>query len=429
MFITLLLSAFFVFATVSFSQEVPAQNDEEMLQELEKELGQDTNTTDTTTPAAPLAGFGAFQLLDISFDALMAAGGSTADEGEILNLQSGGHDPHKRGFTIQNLELVLTGAVDPYFNLQANLITFISPEGESVLEVEEAFATTTSLSSGLQLKVGQFFSEFGRLNAQHPHSWAFVDQPVINTRLFGEDGMRGPGARLSWLMPTNWYSELFLTAQNANGETMASFLSSQDPAENFAGYAMQPTPVKTLGRLVYTPRWLNSVDISPQTTINFGLSGAFGPNSTGGDNRTNIFGADIYVKHKRAVNEKGFPFWSWQTEYIKRNYEAGAAKDKLSDWGIYSQFLWGYAVYRVFGVRYDMADGSGEEPTGALPRITDPLRDKRTRFSVNHTWYPTEFSKIRLQYNNDKADHLAKPAHSFWLQGEFQIGKHAAHKF
>lgn len=434
-----LLISFARFSPACFAQEQPQTNtvtdtnttdtgqtadksEEELLKELEKELPADKSTSPAQeTPAAPVTGFGALQLMDTSFDALFAAGGSTADESEILNLQGGGHDPKKRGFTIQNIELSFTGIVDPYFNLEAHIVHLLNPQGGSETELEEAFATTTSLPHGLELKAGQFFTEFGRLNPTHPHTWGFVDQPVVNTRMFGGDGMRGPGVRLSWLMPEKWYSELFLTVQNANGETMTSFLSSQDPADNFSGYPLQPSPVKTLGDVVYTPRWLNSFDVSPQTTINFGLSGAFGPNSTGSDNRTNIFGADIYVKHKRAVNEKGFPFWSWQTEYMKRNYEAGAAKTNLSDWGMYSQFLWGYSVYKVLGVRFDAAGGNGNS--------TDPLRDKRTRFAIDHTWYPTEFSKLRLQYNYDKAGHLAKPAHSFWVQAEFLIGKHSAHKF
>lgn len=405
------------------TEQTTDKNDEQqLLKELEKELPEDKSSAPSQeTPAAPVAGIGALQLLDFSFDALFDAGGSTAGEDEILNLQGGGHDPKKRGFSIPNIELVATGVVDPYFNLQVNLVNSLNPKGETETELEEAYFTTTSLPSGLELKGGQFFTEFGRLNATHPHTWAFVDQPVVSTRMFGGDGMRAPGARLSWLLPAKWYSELFLTVQNANGPQMTSFLSSQNPADNFAGYPLQHRTVKTLGGMVYAPRWLNSFDVSPQTTINFGLSGAFGPNSSGDKNRTKIFGADVYVKHKRAVNEKGFPFWSWQTEYMKRNYEAGAAQNNLTDWGIYSQFLWGYSVYKVFGVRYEAVGGNGN--------LADPLRDKRNRFSMNHTWFPTEFSKIRLQYNYDKADHLSKPAHSFWVQTEFLIGKHAAHKF
>ena len=86
--------------------------------------------------------------------------------------------------------------------------------------------TTRSLPDGLQLKAGQFLTEFGRINPTHPHAWAWLDQPIINTRVFGPDGMRAPGVRLSWLLPVEWFSQVYLTVQNANGETMASFLAS-----------------------------------------------------------------------------------------------------------------------------------------------------------------------------------------------------------
>ncbi len=49
------------------------------------------------------------------------------------------------------------------------------------------------------------------------------------------------------------------------------------------------------------------------------------------------------------------------------------------------------------------------------------------------TWYPTEFSKIRLQYNHDflQADDFfpQSEADSVFLQFEFILGAHGAHKF
>ena len=40
--------------------------------------------------------------------------------------------------------------------------------------------------------MGQFLTEFGRINPTHPHAWAWLDQPVIEARVFGPDGMRRP---------------------------------------------------------------------------------------------------------------------------------------------------------------------------------------------------------------------------------------------
>jgi hypothetical protein len=173
-------------------------------------------TTNTWRPSDPITLLGGQRnYINLSFDGLFAAGTSTADD--IESLQLGGHDPKQRGFTVQNLETVFEGKVDPYFRGQANVILQIDPEGETQIEVEEAYLETMSLPWNLQLKAGQFFTEYGRLNPQHPHAWDFVDQPLVNGRFLGEDGLRNPGARLSWLMPTPFYSELFFAVQNSQG--------------------------------------------------------------------------------------------------------------------------------------------------------------------------------------------------------------------
>jgi len=192
------------------------------------------------------------------------------------------------------VELSLSSTVDKYFDAKANLIFLIDPEGETVVELEEAFLTTQGLPGGLQVKAGQFFTEFGRQNKQHPHTWAFVDQPVILSRLFGGDGLRSQGARLAWLMPVDWYSELYLGAQNANGETVTSFLFAPD--EVVGGYTLQERSANKGRELLYSARWLNGLDLSETVNVNVGLSALSGPNSSGTDTDTAIYGADLYLK-------------------------------------------------------------------------------------------------------------------------------------
>ena len=58
----------------------------------------------------------------------------------------------------------------------------------------------------------------------------------------------------------------------------------------------------------------------------------------------------------------------------------------------------------------------------------DVFRGQRTRISPDLTFYPSEFSKIRLQYNYDQGV-LFGTGHSVWLQIEFLLGAHGAHKF
>jgi hypothetical protein len=58
----------------------------------------------------------------------------------------------------------------------------------------------------------------------------------------------------------------------------------------------------------------------------------------------------------------------------------------------------------------------------------DVFRGERTRVSPNLTFYPSEFSKFRLQYNYDHGE-LFGTDHSIWFQVEFLLGSHGAHKF
>ncbi len=373
---------------------------------------------------------GTVKFIDISLDGLFAVGGSTATDPQLLDLQGGGHDPHKRGFTAQNIELSATGAVDPYFTAEGHIVWFIDPDGETGVELEEMFLTTTSLPWGLQAKAGQYFTEFGRLNPNHPHTWEFVGQPVVNSRMFGGDGMRGPGARLSWLAATSFPLDLLFDVHNANGETMTSF--NGPPGEPLVGgHPWASADVASPADFAYTGRAVASFDLAPTTVVLPGLSGSFGPNGTGG--RTRILGADLTLKWKLLANDAGFPFFSWQTEYLTRRYAADTAVDPatstpvpgdvLQDSGMYSQVVWGITRGWTLGARWDWAEGHGGGSG------SDPLRDLRTRGSVALTYYPSEFSKVRLEIDRDRSRSLGRSALSAWLQFEIAIGAHGAHKF
>ncbi|MDR2863738.1 MAG: hypothetical protein LBV54_07715 [Puniceicoccales bacterium] len=55
-------------------------------------------------------------------------------------------------------------------------------------------------------------------------------------------------------------------------------------------------------------------------------------------------------------------------------------------------------------------------------------RARRWRISPALTWYPSEFSRVRIQYNYDHGASFGS-VHSVWFQVEFLLGSHAAHKF
>jgi hypothetical protein len=271
--------------------------------------------------------------------------------------------------------------------------------------------------------IGQYFTEFGRINPTHPHTWDFADQPLVAGRMFGPDGLRSAGVRLSWLMPVPFYSELFFDVQNGHGETLTSFGSV--PGEIAFGRPIVDQPVRAPNDLLYVPRYAASFDPSDTQTLLLGASAAYGPNGTGDGGETRIYGADAFWKWKPARADRGFPFVKVQAEAMTRHYRASAPtlfEDVFHDHGAYAQVVWGFKPGWTVGGRYDRVGGDvGDDPF-------DPGFESRDRASAALTWFPTEFSKIRFQYNRDRRS-VSKDAHSVWLQFEFLLGAHAAHKF
>jgi hypothetical protein len=368
--------------------------------------------------------------MNISFDGLFALAYSS--DKHLDQIEVGDHDPMQRGFNARNIELALDGAVDPYFEGFANIVFKLNNDNATEVEVEEAFLQTTSLPFNLQVKAGQFFAAFGRINPTHPHTWDFADYPIVAGRFLGPDGLRGVGAQISWIVPVPWYSQLILGVQNGRGGTGYSFRNPGDGM--FFDRRTTDREIRGLEDFVWIPRWENSVDLSPTQVVLAGVSGAFGSNETGGNSRTQIYGADFLYKWKSANAEGGFPFVKWQTEVMYRRFEAGRGinesfpvAETFHDWGLYSQVLWGFKKGWVAGIRGDYYDAEDSQYTDDLDR------QSRSRISANLTWYPTEFSKIRLQYNHDFLEPTffltEHDVDSVFLQFEFILGAHGAHKF
>jgi TolA-binding protein len=379
----------------------------------------------------PITIGGGRNYMNISLDGLFALAYSSARD--LDDIEVGDHDPQQRGFNARNIELAFDGAVDPYFEGFANIVFKLDNDNETEVEVEEAFMQTTNLPFNLQLKGGQFFAAFGRLNPTHPHTWDFVDTPLVNGLFLGPDGLRGGGAQGSWTLPLPWYSQLIFASQNGRGSTGFSF---RNPGEDgmFFDRITTDREARGLQDFVWIPRFENSFNLSDTQTMLAGVSGAFGSNETGANSRTQIYGADLLYKWKSSHAEGGFPFVKWQTEFMYRRFQAGqGANDSFPvaetfhDWGLYSQVLWGFKKGWVAGIRGDYVDMQDS-------KFTDDLdRQSRWRLSANLTWYPTEFSKIRLQYNQDFLEQnfflSARQAESIFLQWEFILGSHGAHKF
>ncbi|MGK0156191.1 MAG: hypothetical protein ACI9SE_003158 [Neolewinella sp.] len=393
---------------------------------------------------APQVTTGPFNKLNISLDLLFAVGSSTERDAQLLELQGGEHDPRRRGVTIQQAELQLNGTVDKWFTAQGVLVAFLDPDGETVLELEEAFLQTTNLPHRFQAKVGHYFTEFGRLNPLHPHAWDWQNQPVIMTRTFGAEGMRAPGARLSWLAPTHQYLEFFISAQNSNGETMASFGSSDEAYEErpVGGrlFGRTTTDARASNEMVWSGRAATTFDLDELSAFGIGASVAFGANATGDDQQTVISGADFAYQWRASPTDLSSAFVRVQGEYLYRAFETAAQVDTagasnvgipnatLRDHGGYVYGLVGWENGFAAGLRCEYATGSGPSYLGGgtFGRNGDAFRADRIRVSPLVQYQVSRFTRMRLQYDYDDSAHLSGTAHSVWLGFEVLLGAQPA---
>jgi hypothetical protein len=384
---------------------------EEEKRALEEALGKDAAAARELAPPLPASGVGrVLQSMnpDLSFVADVAlAYFSVADP-----LEGGAHDPARTGFNLQQLEMAVGQAVDPYFRFDAFLV--FSQFG---VEVEEAYATTLSLPHRTQLRLGQFLTRFGRLNATHPHAWHFVDQPFALTRVFGGESNRGLGAEGSWLAPLPWYLELVGSVTEAGGAATArSFLGG--------GTYRLTSPLD----FQFTTAVKQFFPFGDDVSLLWGLSAANGPNPTGAGNRTDVFGTDLYVKYRPITVAGDQTVVSLQSEVLYRRRQLPRAL--LTDLSGYAQLF--YGAHHRWGVaaRYELGTPSlGQDGRVADDPLDPEWRRARQRVAANVTVWPTEFSRARLQGSVDLPGWREGPEWSVALNFEFSVGAHGAHAF
>ena len=377
------------------------------LADLQRAMEADRQAGDAARPKAATGFASVLQSLnpDLSLILDIALAGFSDEEPPV----TGGHDPQASGFSLQALELAASASVDPYFRFNANLV--FSPEG---VEVEEVYATTLALPWNLQLRAGQLLTRFGRINATHLHSWVFSDQVLVLGKFFGGDGNRGLGAELSLLMPLPWHVELIATATNAAGEgTARSFLGGSDLG------------VKGPGDLQYTVAVKQFFALGDNWSLAWGLSGAFGPNATERGNRTEIYGTDLYLKY-RPITHGSYTVVSLDAEWMFRRRQVARHRlgpdDVLGDHGFYAYLFWRFARRWGIAGRYEYVSGVEEDP------LDPEWTSLRQRASGNITFWPTEFSRVRLQYDYDRPA-WRDPVHALFLAMEIAVGAHGAHAF
>jgi len=124
----------------------------------------------------------------------------------------------KPRFTLEELEVAIQANLNPYARADVFLAK-PGPDSDAPFEIEEAYATVLrGLPLDLNLKVGKYLTEYGKMNGLHPHAWPFLSKPLSLIRFLGEEGINDLGISTSILLPTGGdiYSRLSLDVLRGN---------------------------------------------------------------------------------------------------------------------------------------------------------------------------------------------------------------------
>lgn len=389
----------------------------------EQTVEQQTDTVVETQEPAGQTFLGRFQQTfnpEISVIGTFAAAYYSLDDPVVF----AENDPEDTGFNLQELEIGFQSYVDSYFRFDA----FLSINREGI-EIEEAYAATLlSLPANSQFRLGVIRSKFGRINRLHRHSQNFVTLPIVAAEFLGEH-LNPTQIEANFLIPVPWYMEFSASGGSPDVET-ASFARDEDGND--------------LGLLLYNFHLANFFEISDSLGMSLGGSFATGSNGTEPGNRTNLYGVDLFAKY-RPQHSHPYRELQLQAEFMYRDAET--EEGDRGDWGLYAQAVYRFAKRWNAGIRYGITDtndpiseddehedeflevASGEEEDGHGHGDGElGLFGKQYRVSGMLTFNPTEFSRIRLQYDYLNQD-FADDQHGLFLQFQYAIGAHGAHPY
>jgi hypothetical protein len=333
--------------------------------------------------------------------------------------------PAPRGFSLGESEIGIAANIDPYFRGQ--LVASFTPENE--VEVEEAFFQTLSLGQGFTAKGGRFLSGIGYQNSIHQHAWDFQDAALPYKAFLG-GRLNDDGVQLLWLAPTDLFLEFGVelgngrvfpaTPNNRNGANAASVFA------HLGGDFSESTAWRT---------GLSLLRARPQDRAFDDVDGLGNPVTQSFTGTSKLLIADFVLKWAPNGNSTVNNF-KLQGEYFRRQEDGALAYDdgapvsgafagRQSGW--YLQGVTQFMPRWRAGLRYDGLDRGTLDtavPLGSL--LASQYNPKRVTAMVD--WTGTEFSRIRLQFAQDKS----RPGvtdNQVVLQYLFSLGAHGAHTF
>ena len=334
--------------------------------------------------------------------------------------------PGARSFNLGESELGLSANIDPWLRGAAN----ISLHGDDTVSVEEAFIQTTSLGNGLGLKAGRFLSGIGYLNSHHAHTWDFADNPLAYQALLGTQ-YRDDGLQINWLAPTDQYIELGLELGSGRN------FPGSDTAKNGAG--MVSFTAHTGGDIGDSHNWRVGVswlrtEASGQELSGLDASNSLVANAFSGSTQVAIIdGIWKWAPHGNATRTN----FKLQGEYLRSTRNGRLAYDvagaNTSDAyhavqsGWYLQGVYQFMPNWRIGLRTEQLDaGSPDYGLNAAALASTGFKPAKDTLMLDYN--PSEFSRIRLQFAQDRSRENQTDNQVF-LQYQMSLGAHGAHGY
>ncbi|MFA7239618.1 MAG: hypothetical protein WC091_05845 [Sulfuricellaceae bacterium] len=337
--------------------------------------------------------------------------------------------PGAKGFNLGESELVLAANIDPY--LRGQFTFAVTPE--DTVAVEEAYIQSLGLDNGLTVKGGRYLSGIGYLNEQHSHTWDFVDAPLAYQAFLGGQ-FKDEGVQLKWLAPTDTFLEL--GGEIGRGRNFPA----SDRAKNGIGSAALFAHLgDDIGVSNSWRAGLSYLKTAPRERA-YGDTDTLGApvdNLYSGDSRLAI--ADFVWKWSPNGNASHTNF-KLQGEYFNRREDgdltydsaaasAGSNTDRYaaSQSGWYLQGVYQFMPRWRVGLRRDQLD-SGSVDYASNSATLAQAAFNPTKNSLMFDYSPSEFSRFRLQFAQDKS-RMDATDNQMFLQYQMSLGAHGAHKY
>lgn len=300
----------------------------------------------------------------------------------------GGNVPEdEKTADLKEAELGIAADVDPYLRAEA-YIAFAKEDGESVVEIEEAFGRYSNLGRGVSAKFGKIAAAIGRVQRNHADQQSWLDYPLVIQDFMGEEGFRAGGASLSYLLPGDAFHEFTLEA--LDGRDTPLFAGSKSTTPTWVG------------------RYRTFFDFGESSSMLVGASFANGP-SGDSNRRATIYGADLTYKWQPGTKGKSAQFEAeayWADPGVPGTDTA---------FGAFAALTYEVRPKLHLTAKYDYSEIPGTS-------------DIRNGLSFGATLKVTEFHHWRAEWktigsNFDKARNV------FTLQFQWAIGAHPAHKY